>query len=117
MTTNANLNQLNQALSQVNEQYDNNIVFKSLDQISKGRTKFTLTVVSSKGPGARLGFQTKVSGDRRRVRAACWHVHGNFFEALFNIDSTIFVRLVGRKIDINGGNWQDRNIGSYACEC
>ena len=119
MQTTATTEQLNDALRHVNTLFEDNICFnREPHQISKKRTGFTLTVNSSYGPGARLGFSGK------RVHAACWHVHGKFFEYLFNIGVTLI--LAGEKrMESNEDNWQDWNIGSnyqplyysQACEC
>jgi hypothetical protein len=120
MKTNATIEQLNTALEQVNKQYDGNIAFRETKQLSKNRVKFTLTVRDTRGPGHRRGF----SG--RLVKAACWHVHGHFFDKLIRMDPEIFVISGGNKrITSKGGNWQDWNIGSVisplyfsqACDC
>jgi hypothetical protein len=48
--------------------------------------------------------------------SACWHVHGDFFDALFKIQPNAVVQVSAggetRNITIDGGNWQDMNIGS-----
>jgi hypothetical protein len=105
------------ALAIVNGKYAGNITWKRFDD---GRTiNFTLTVKSSKAPGGRLG----PSG--RRVAAACWHVHGDFFDALFEVCPDAVIVSMGKKITKDEGNWQDQNIGSAylpfmyseACDC
>ena len=114
---NTNRNEMEAALAIVNEKYAGNIVWNRFDD---GKTiNFTLTVKSSKDPGGRLSPQG------RRVAAACWHVHGDFFDALFSINPDAVIISMGRKITIEAGNWQDRNLGSMmypfmysnACEC
>lgn len=116
--------QLHEALEAINKQYADNIRFKRLDQ--QGRNfRFTLTVASSKAPGGRLGFPDYNTGKQRHIAAACWHVHGEFFEALFSINPEAEIVTASGKIDRTGGNWQDRNIGSLyrplyyseACQC
>ena len=114
---NTNRNEMEKALVVINKKYKRNITWKRFDD---GKTiNFTLTVKSSKGPGGRIGFTG------RRVAAACWHVHGDFFDALFGINPAAVIVSMGERISINGGNWQDKNIGSQiqpmyyseACEC
>jgi hypothetical protein len=124
MKTNATIQELEQALTAVNKRFDNNIKFKRLEQQGK-RITFTLTVINSSGSGHRTGTQKTVKGGYKKLAAACWHVHGYFFEELFKINPSAFIKTGQNKIDINGGNWQDRNIDSVfnplrfsqACEC
>jgi hypothetical protein len=105
MTTNATISELNQALKVINAKYAGNISFNRIEQKTAGRVIFTLQAKSGQ-PGARYSF----SG--RRLPKASWHVHGEFFDALFSIRPTIFVRSLGKKIDVNNGNWEDKEIGS-----
>lgn len=124
MKTNATEQQLNQALELLNSEYDNNIRFKSLDYIGgrKWTNKFSLAAIDSNEKGGRISY----SG-RRIGNCACWHVHGHFFEALFSVDSNIFILSVNGLIDSDSGNWQggSQNIGSgfqpmdyqNACHC
>jgi len=106
------------ALKTVNKKYENNIVFKRFEQKGK-QFVFTLTVKNSKKAGGRIGNSGK------RVAAACWHVHGDFFDALLEINENAVITTCSGKIDKNNGNWQDRNIGSIyeplmyseACNC
>ena len=125
---NATISTMHDALKLVNKQYDNNIIFKRIEPTGRQIT-FTLTVISSSKSGHRLGLQTNKDGTRRKLSAACWHVHGDFFEALLKLNSNAVIRSSGPDgpivIDINGGNWVDRNIGSQmepmyyseACDC
>jgi len=116
------INDLQTALEKVNQQYDNNIKFRRLDQQGRG-VRFTLTVNSSRGKGARLSVD--YANRRRHLAAACWHVHGNFFDCLFGIVPEAEITSNGEKITKDYGNWRDWNIGSmmypmaysYACEC
>ncbi len=120
---NTTISDLHSALAEVNRKYDGNIVFKRCDQNGTG-VNFTLTVQSSKAAGHRLGFYG-VNGKQKRVAAACWHAHGDFFERLFEISPDAVVRAGDKKITRESGNWQDWNIGSQmqsmyyseACEC
>lgn len=113
---------LEQALVEVNKQYAGNIKFKRIDPITKaGRTwRVTLTVVSSKGKGHRLSVNC-VFGPERRLHAACWHVHGHFFDSL----PAQAVIVAGKIKTYPYAEWHDSNIGSQmfpmlyseACEC
>ena len=121
---NCSVYDLKNALNAVNERYEGNIKFKTLEPKGK-RISFTLTVVDSKAPGHRR----KVNGTGR-LAAACWHVHGNFFEELFKIQplagiyssGSLANPRTGKWITVEGGNWQDWNLGSMvmastACDC
>lgn len=109
-----NIQDLEKALDIINKKYQGNITFNRLD--NKG---FTLKCKDSKKPGHRRGY----SG--RRLISACWHVHGDFFDALFEIKPEAIIISLGEKITRFYGNWQDRNIGSMmyplylseACDC
>ena len=119
MKTNATIRQLEIALIQVNKVYKNNIIFKDIEQVSSKIVNFTLRVKDSKGSGARRSY----SG--RRLVSACWHVHGNLFDCLIDMDESIYIQSLGKRIDKDGGNWVDWNIGSkfcpvyisYCCDC
>ncbi len=114
----ATQSQMESVLAEVNRKYDGNVKWKRFEQNGSG-VHFTLTVNDSKRKGARR------SHSGRRIAAACWHVHGDFFDALFEIAPDAYVRSLGNRIDASQGNWQDRNIGSQmypmmhseACEC
>ncbi len=110
-----NRDELEGALTVVNEKFGGNVVWNRIDNTNRGFL-VTLRVKDSKGPGARRGF----SG--QRMINACWHVHGTFFDALPK-DAVV---LVGGGQKIHPGDvWQDRNIGSVvlplyfseACDC
>lgn len=106
MVTNASSETLRAALARVNEKYAQNITFRDVKQISKNRIQFTLRSVNSRASGAGMSY----SG--RRMPTACWHAHGDFFEALFAVDPLAWVRSRGRMINVEHGNWEDRNVGS-----
>ena len=97
---------LKKALDMVNIKYSGNVIFKRLDFPT-----FTLRVQDSSGPGARLHYQPWAGRERRGI-SACWHVHGDFFDCLFNINPGSYVLSSGRKITKDEGNWIDWNIGS-----
>ena len=125
MRTNATFYQLETALNDINAKFDGNIIFNRLEQKTAKTNIFTLKVKDSKKAGHRLGYQRNKDGNRRKLINACWHVHGEFFDALFDIDENIFIWSGKSKITKDFGNWQDRNIGSImyplyfseACEC
>lgn len=110
---NCTIEDLNAALKKVNEKYENNILFNRLDGNGKN---FTLRVNSSSGPGA----GRSVAG--RKLTSACWHVHGDFFDALFEINPEAVI-ISGylpkdrNKINADGGNWQDIERGSLLYPC
>jgi hypothetical protein len=116
---------LQAALVAVNSdhRYAGNIRFKTME--TKGRRiSFTLTVVSStigtgKAKVTAPGVSMSPDG-KRRIAAACWHVHGDFFDALFNLcpgaevysSGSLANPKTGKWINKDGGNWQDWNKGS-----
>ena len=124
MKTNATIQQLNEALADVNKKFDGNIQFNDICQFNSKKVKFTLRVKDSHKPGARLGFQNH-EGRQRHLISACWHVHGYFFEYLFTHFDNIIIYAGPKKMQSNSDNWQDWNIGSNfrplyyseACEC
>ena len=113
---------LKKALELTNKKYDGNIRFKRLDF-----PIFTLTVNST--ADGKKGYRISASNTQRKVSAACWHVHGDFFDNLFSINPKAYARVSTptgeRSITKDSGNWEDRNIGSYyypmlfskACNC
>jgi len=112
------MNDLDAALAVVNKKYAGNIRFY---EARPGKSiNFRLKVNNSKGPGCARAASGKRSG------SGCWHVHGDFFEALLKINPEAVIRSKGLlKIDRSGGNWEDWNIGSNAspldasqgCDC
>ena len=106
---------LEQALEKVNQQFDGNIRFREI-RPAGNNIRFTLTVKNSKGKGGKYNWKKE-----RRVAAACWHVHGHFFDAL---PEGAVIIANGNKIR-PGDEWQDYNVGSmfypaYAselCDC
>ena len=121
--------QLDKALTEVNKLYDGNIVFKRGPEYIGRTSHFTLTVKNSNGLGARRSAGYGTAG--RKIAAACWHVHGYFFEAVFNQNSISPNARIRTAVSCitgpgeNEGNWQDKRIGppiapvmySEACEC
>lgn len=123
LAKNCTVGNLEDALMEVNKKFDGNIRFKKLDNTNRG-IRFTLTVNSSKGKGGRLSVPY-FDGKQKRVAAACWHVHGEFFDALFEIAPDAVIVAGEKKITQYGGNWQDILMGSQMnpayyselCEC
>lgn len=118
---NCTISDLQKALDEVNKKYENNIIFNRLD--ARG---FTLRCKDSKKAGHRLGYYVHhKTGNRSRLVSACWHVHGDFFDALFGINPDAVIVARKNKITKESGNWEDCNIGSMmfpfyfseACEC
>lgn len=107
---------LQAALVAVNSdhRYAGNIRFKTME--TKGRRiSFTLTVVSSTigtGKAKVTAPGVSVSPNGKRIAAACWHVHGDFFDALLRVCPGAEVSSLGKVITKDGGNWQDWNKGS-----
>lgn len=113
---NVSKQELDQALETINKKYDGNVIWNN--------PYHTLRVQDSHGKGARKGYNGK------HFVSACWHVHGDFFEALLKIQPKAIIKTVMSTVQINeygqiSGNWLDKNIGSImnplsyseACEC
>lgn len=122
---NTTIQDLYKTLENVNKKYDGNVIFNREPEPYGRQIRFTLRVKNSREPGHRIGFCLTSLGNHRRLVSACWHVHGNFFEELFEICPEAIIKTNGKDISIYGGNWEDRNIGSMmepmyfseACEC
>ena len=100
---------LDRALEEVSKKYGGNVQWnRSPEQKDKrGMSwQFTLRVRNSRGPGA------AISSSGRHSTSACWHVHGDFFDELFNINPRAIVDARGRRITKDYGNWEDFIIGS-----
>jgi len=117
---NVTFGELEKALAEINEKmFDGNIVWKRAPEAYRGHIRFTLTVNDSSMKGGRRGFSGK------RVSAACWHVHGHFFDAVFNIERKAIFQALGNTITLEYGNWEDSNAGSMVnpkafsdmCDC
>lgn len=133
---NVSMEDMNKALEETNKLYDNNVIFKSIEWKGKN-IKFTLTVKTSKGKGSKLSISGLMGfgNPKKRVCAACWHVHGHFFDSLLthNSKGIIDISMSNKKIyaiaDFDSvsihGNWEDYNVGnpyhpvyaSETCEC
>jgi len=118
---------LSKALSEVSKKYDNNVVWKNYERLNQKGDRFrvTLEVLNSHGKGARLSQHKTRLGNRVHMKSACWHIHGDFFDALLRINPNAIIKTSLTTITKYGGNWTDRNIGSMieplmysnACEC
>lgn len=108
MKTTATESTVVKALDNVNKEHGYKITFNRNDQSGKW---FNFTIKSEKSgiPGSR----TSHSG--RRLISASWHAHGYLFDAILAIDKKAIIKSLDKTIDINGGNWQDMNIGSMMC--
>ena len=108
---------LEQALAETSERFGGNITYrrtpdpqsKAAERGERGRYALTITVRDSKGEGT---SRDPVHG--RRISAACWHVHGYYFERILAADPDAVIRagMSGAVIDRDGGNWNDYSRGS-----
>jgi hypothetical protein len=122
MKTNATKETLEMALKNINVKYEGNVTFNRFD-VHRNRINFTLRVSNSRGPGAKV---SRLMGKERHTCSACWHAHGDFFDAIFKLDEKawIFAAHVGT-MEGPKDNWQDFNIGSMiypmyfsdSCDC
>jgi len=104
--------EMERALEIINEKYQDNVKWNRFDKNGNG-FNFTLKVKSSKEKGHSYGYDFPPSGRKpRRLTSACWHVHGDFFETLLEINPEAVIMSRGHRIDKNGGNWKDWNAGS-----
>lgn len=113
IATKCSIEELNRALEIINTRhYNNNIQFIYLEQKKRG-IGFRLKAIDSHGNGGRFGYHRNKNGERRRLgNAACWHVHGHFFAALFSINNAAKVVSVLGTITAKGGNWTNKQCGS-----
>ncbi len=114
------------ALGKINKRYNGNISFARMTVLlirshNKETINFTLKVDDNHGQGARV---YRRFGKIKRTHRACWHVHGYFFEALFEVCPEAVVISAGKKITKDGGNWQPVGNGmgwagceENACDC
>ena len=115
--------ELDEALDKINEKYKGNITWNRFEQVGR-QWRVTLRVKDSHRPGARLGYAIPGRNPRHLI-SACWHVHGDFYDALFQINPNAVVKTSRKMITKDEGNWEDWNIGSImyplyyseACEC
>lgn len=120
--------ELTQAMEDVNGPdytYGGNLRFKNGPTILGRRFRFTLTVNDSSGEGGRR------SNTGRKIAAACWHAHRDFFRALYAINPKASIKSAlaeyfdAEDFEENFEETGDRDIGSImvpqivreACEC
>ena len=119
MQTTADIDTVEAALAVTNEKYEGNLCWNRDPERKGKRIHFTLRVKDSKGAGHRRSFTGK------RMPSACWHVHGDFFDAVWQLQSDAVIWAGELRMEGPSDNWQDRNIGSQvqplyfseACDC
>lgn len=94
-----------QAIDEINREHKYEIELNRDDHNGKW---FNFTIKSKRSgiPGSR----TSHSG--RRLVSASWHAHGYLFDKILEIEPQAVIKSLNKTIDINGGNWEDMNIGS-----
>ena len=110
-----------EALNRTNAMYHDQVIWNCEPTHTPHGIKFTLKVKHNKAEGH------GISHSGRQMSTACWHVHGNFFDRLFDVNPNAVVYSRGKKIVAGhcGGNWEDYNVGSQMnpkfaseqCEC
>ncbi len=113
--SNTTYTELKTAMGETNKKFDKNIIFKTCTSLNNkdSRWSVTLTVIDSNGKGSRRGFQRRRDGERRRLSAACWHVHGFFMDSL---NKAAVIRSAGHVVR-PGDNWNDWTAGSIFEPC
>lgn len=145
--TKGNEQDLYKALEIVNQKFKGNVFISEINHERKG-VKFRLKVKSNKGPGHSLGHMSRSKNHKynhfvnkireansvsiepeyiikqSRLSFACWHVHGEFFDAVFEVNPNAVIYSMGKKITKEYGNWEDTCINSFQgifkssmCEC
>ena len=117
------------ALDHIQEKYDHNLEFREGTPDPQGGKGFRvrLGVKDNHAKGASVKQRYSFDGfeGERHLRAACWHVHGDFFDELFSCCPYAVIVAQNKVIRKDEGNWQDYNVGSqmypvYAsesCDC
>ena len=112
------------SVAAVNDLCNNNVevrdlVYVGLDKQGNEKHRLRLTVMNSKGKFARRGIPQRdwltgeITKEGRRLKALCWHGHGEFFNALprgTKIET-------GSMIIYAGDVWVDWRIGSKMYPC
>lgn len=125
IVANVTLAELESARARVSKQYGDNIIWnRAPEALNKRGDRWRLTIRcrSSKGLGHGVSRSALPFGGRpRRLPTACWHVHGNFFDAL-PACATILARGHAMRPQ---DSWKDYNVGSIvnpifaseSCDC
>ena len=100
------VHQLNEALRNVNKEYGYDLIWNREPEWQGNFLVFTIRSRTSKIPGA------KTSWSGRASISASWHSHGYLFDAIFEICPDAIIKSLTKTITIDGGNWQDYNVGS-----
>jgi hypothetical protein len=116
---------LERALVKVNKKYENNICFHPDTDLESKPLNFRLWTKSYDKPGYKVNtwqYSYGWSKNCKRHPSACWHVHGHFFEALFEINPNAKVYSNGTAITKDEGNWIEQNGGvtisnDETCNC
>jgi hypothetical protein len=98
---NCKAEELEKALEIINKKYEGNIKFNELipGKPSKNQIQFTLRCISSKGPGHGIGNEYPWRDKKApRLVSCCWHVHGDYFDALLSINQEAVIVARGKKI-------------------
>ena len=129
---NCSIEQMDEVLFRVNRKYKGNIEYKNFENKAH-YISFTLKVKDANGPGSKTGNINRKSGKPRRTTAACFHVHGDFFDFLLNLEPRAIV--YANKLKIHNGldsdghiirpsinNWLDwyddhDRLASESCDC
>lgn len=83
---NTTATELRAAMESVNADYGHNLRFKRGPEVYGRGFRFTLTVVNSAKGGARRSHQG------RRIAAACWHAHRDYFRALYKLSPAALIK-------------------------
>lgn len=112
------------ALAEVDKVYAGNLRPYNLREV-RGGVRLQIKVQNSRGAGARYGAPHFQTGKQRAMGFACWHVHGTFYDELLGRFPKSSIVSGGNKVNREGGNWHDIQVGSQAypfamseaCEC
>jgi len=99
--------ELSKAINTVNALHGYRIIFNRYPEKIGNYLHFTIRSEKSGIPGARI------SPSGRNLVSSSWHAHGYLFEELLNINNNAVIITASNRIDSDGGNWEDRNIGSH----
>lgn len=114
---NCTIQQLEQALVAVNEDYGYRLGFNREPEFKGKQLHFTIQSKKSGIPGARM------SATGRNMKSASWHAHGYLFERILSIAPNAVIQTAHSKIYIDKvsgefiGNWIDSDIGSMMSPC